>query len=185
MKRKVDLSNAMVIAAFMIIWAIIAAGGSGTIEHPADPATDPFPSIFNLDIAKKMCRELGASIWHFVQCMWGCPGRKETMMIGVADAVEMQKFVDRKCCHKTHAKLHGYDEQGRFRTRITQAYPQPMCEQLAKAHMKHMMEKGPAAGDAELSSQVLLDAIDQLREERKRALAQHAPLPASFLEASG
>ena len=60
-----------------------------------------------------------------------------------------------------------------------------MCEQLAKAHMKHMMEKGPAAGDAELSSQVLLDAIDQLREERRRALAQNAPLPASFLEASG
>ena len=106
-------------------------------------------------------------------------------MIGVADADEMQKFVDRKCCHKNHAKLHGYDEQGRFRTRITQAYPQPMCEQLAMAHMKHMMQKGPSAGDAELSSRVLLDAIDQLREERRRALAQNAPLPASFLEATG
>ena len=106
-------------------------------------------------------------------------------MIGVADADEMQKFVDRKCCHTNHAKLHGYDEQGRFRTRTTQAYPQPMCEQLARAHMKFMIQKGPSAGDAELSSRVLLDAIDQLREERRRALAQNALLPASFLEASG
>ena len=109
----------------------------------------------------------------------------ETLIIGIADAEAMKEFTDRWCNHSVHsATLCDLDENRKFRTRVAQAYPQEMCAQLAKAHVRYVIMKPPKAGSAELSSKMLLDAVDQLRQERGKAVAQNAPPPVS-LEASG
>ena len=186
MRKKVELSNAMLVACVLIIEAIICAGGSGTIEHPADPGKPPFPSIFCLPMLIEMERRVGATRWTFTQCMWGCPAKKLTTITGVADNAAMEEFVKKWCTHKKHeAELCGVDETGHFRTRVAQAYPQAMCKQLALAHFKMMSRTPPHAGVADLSSRLVLQGIAQFREERRAALPPEAPLPQSFLHASG
>ena len=186
LRRKVEQSNAMLMAALLIIEAIVTSGGSGTIEHPADPKRPPFPSIFALPVMMEMESRIGARRWTFTQCMWGCPAQKLTTITGVADPEAMDEFVARWCNHATHAaSLCGTDENGHFRTRLAQAYPQPMCRQLALAHVRWMRKREPRAGSTELASKLVLQGIAQYRASREAALPPAAPLPASFLQASG
>ena len=186
MQRRVDLSNSMVLAAISLVETVILAGGSGTIEHPADPGQPPYPSIFMLPVMISMESRVQATRWTFSQCMWGCPARKLTTITGVADALTMEALVSAKCNHKKHvASLSGVDESGLFRTRIAQAYPQQMCRQLALAHVRFMTRSGPLGGKASLSSQAVLSAIGQFRANRDQAVSSTAPLPEPFQRASG
>ena len=133
-----------------------------------------------------MEQRINARRWTFAQCMWACPARKLTTITDVLDQETMNEFVARKCVHKKHdAALCGVDESGLFRTRIAQAYPQPMCKQLALAHVRWATRKGPMNGTASISSRLVLDAISQFRAERQHALQAGAPLPPSFQLASG
>ena len=114
MQRRVDLSNSVVLAAISLVEAVILAGGSGTIEHPADPGQSPYPSIiFMLPVMISMESRVQVTRWTFSQCMWGCPARKLTTITGVADAAAIEAFVSAGCNHKKHvASLSGVDESG-------------------------------------------------------------------------
>ena len=72
MLKKVELSNALLVAAILIAEVIATAGGSASIGHLADPGKPPFPSIFALPTLIEMEQRINAQRWTFAQCM--CTG---------------------------------------------------------------------------------------------------------------
>ena len=116
--------------------------------------------------------------------MLGCPGQKMTTLLGVVD--NLSSF-DKPCVHRHHdEELAGLDENGRWPTRIAQAYPTPMCELLARCHARRMLSRGPIGGSTTISESALRNARDQQDRDRSELRIQHnEELPPGFLAASG
>ena len=165
----------------VVLSAIMIAGGSGTLEHPADPGRAPFPSIFVTDLIKNWVKDFLLQSVSFAQCMFGCPAKKETTVVGRAD--QMEENLGRQCSHVRHpAQLCGVDETGKFRTRIAQAYPSGMCRALAETHFNFMMNRRPGQ-NSRLSDTTLKEVIAQLTESRVQQGTKE--LPTSFAKALG
>jgi hypothetical protein len=139
----VDDANRILVATMMILKAIVKSGGFASLEHPRDPGSDPYPSIWNLSLMKEWEEECGMVRTHFLQCMWGCMAPKATTITsnvpGISDLCVA-------CNHTRHLqKLHGVDASGKFRSRMTQAYPTQLCRKIASvfiASFKNDEERG-------------------------------------------
>ena len=142
-QRRVDDANRILVATMMILKAIVKSGGFASLEHPRDPGTHPYPSIWNLSIMQNWEEECGMERTHFLQCMWGCMAPKATTITsnvpGISDLCV-------PCNHTRHLqKLHGVDASGKFRSRTTQAYPTQLCQKIASvfiASFKNDEERG-------------------------------------------
>ena len=183
-REKVRLANVLLMACLILIEALQEISASWSLEHPADPGRWPFPSIWVLDRVLRLTAAGGVEKVTFPQRMLGCPAQKMTTLLGVVD--NLNTF-DKPCVHRRHAEeLAGLDENGRWRTRIAQAYPAPMCELLARCHARRMLSRGPVGGSTTISESALRQARDQQDRDRSELRIQHIEeLPPGFLAASG
>ena len=90
--KRVEEGNLILVACLQILGAVAEAGGSVTLEHPADPGTDPYPSIWALQLVLEWETTHRLRRVHFPQCMWGCHGRKNTTIISnLPNASELER----------------------------------------------------------------------------------------------
>ena len=142
----------MPVACLMILKAVAARGGLCTLEHPADPETAPFPSIWQMQIVKEFETQTSSVRAVFPQCMWGCLARKDTCISG--NVPNLSSFV-RPCTHTSHSMvLRGIDQKGKFRTRQAQAYPSVMCRHLGGLCVKALACREPLGGSQQISPEL-------------------------------
>ncbi|CAE7462480.1 unnamed protein product [Symbiodinium microadriaticum] len=118
---------------------VSARGGCHLFEHPQDPGVEPFPSIWITPEMIQLELRTKAQRVSFDQCACGAPVKKGTTVSGTLDGIgEFERFqcpgVGPEHLHSGHAT--GLDARGSFRSRRLQAYPQAMCELLARCIVK-------------------------------------------------
>ena len=110
---------------------VLANQGTGTTEHPEDPRTEPYASIFNTPQMKRCLDVHGGEYVVLDQCMYGGSARKRT---GWAGRLSRIQSLARKCNHRgAHAGSTSaiLDSAGRFATKALEAYPSELCKALA------------------------------------------------------
>ena len=178
--EKVGEANRMMRTAMGILKEVIMYGGSGTLEHPADPGRAPFPSIWNTDEMRNWIGDLGLETVTFPQCMMGAAAKKETTIAGRAS--DLEGHLQARCGHAYHsATLSGKDETGKFRTKVSQAYPPELCRRLALAHRDYIVARKEGE-ERQLSER---EAEEALQEWVARRSSAAELLPKSFAEALG
>ena len=129
-----DLHSLLVWHSWEILEELHKVGGGGTLEHPIDPGSDPFPSMWGTSEFADFAQMVEMETVSFPQCALGQAAKKETTL-GFTPKVGAvrSRFEGLRCTHRKHASLEGKDEKGVFKTRAAQSYPAEMCKQLAQA----------------------------------------------------
>ena len=107
--------------------------GSVTLEHPKDPAKEPFASIWIAEETEEMEEETGARRVDLDQCEYGAPSQKPSTMSGNLEGMEKLAAV---CSHPTHPLTRLGKVAGVFPTGEMARYPQPLCLALAQGHVQ-------------------------------------------------
>jgi len=151
----VDLHSLMTRNEGRILTSVAGVGGEAVKEHPKDPGKHPFPSIWPTAWWMRIQLICKMVLIHFPQCMFGAPTRKDTTLAATPGAAERLRDFEVRCVHSVHegGQLCGKDEQGRFRTRKSQAYPPAMCALLALAFVEAFMRRPPLSGTFETYGQ--------------------------------
>ena len=134
--------------ALAIIKSLALTGASSSLEHPADPEVQPYPSIWDMEETAAVeaishsARKLTFKRRNLWQCMYSGPTPKPTTI--TLNCVNSEKLC-RKCIHgRNHEGVQssGFVDAsgpGRFATAKLKEYPAPLCKKLAKVHLETMM----------------------------------------------
>ena len=112
---------------------------TATLENPADPIIDPFPSAWLLPALASVIVEPDAVQAVHNICCFGPPRWKEQRWVGFLPGLE--KFVKRCCCKVPHVPLFSKAD-----TQAAASYPPQLCEAYAKLWLDAMTSR-----DAELN----------------------------------
>ena len=138
-----QLHSSLLKNSWELIKELAEIGGTVASEHPADPGRSPYPSSYATEYVMNLVALLGLVLVTFPQCMWGAAVQKLTT-VAANFVTEPFKALDRPCTHKKHDNMTGYDPVDRhYRSRRHQAYPPPLCEQLAICFVESLLAAGP------------------------------------------
>ena len=121
--------------------AVAAGEGSETTEHPIDPGTEPFPSIWVTPQWRRR-EALGDLTVNFDQCEYGAETKKGTTVGGNIDTLMKLRA---KCSHRVHTGKSGGFANGKFRSARKSTYPPMLCGVLAALHIHHYKQQTSAA----------------------------------------
>ena len=125
--------RAHALGSYLVLVCVYLLGISGEIwrglEHPRDPAKEPFPSIFASQAAD-LLRKHGMHDVIFDQCRFGAVARKPTQMLINQDDHDAKLAA--LCIHDWHRPHIGIDPSGRFYTTPLARYPPKLCKTLAE-----------------------------------------------------
>ena len=184
-RETVGLHSVLMRNSLQLFLAVAGAGGSVTMEHPADRGRPPFASIWATALWMSARKRLGRALRRpptgfrghgevtFPQCMKGAPSMKMTTL-GYARAHVPKYFSGLQCCHSKHDKvLVGVDPvTGHFRSRGAQAYPPLMCEDIARSHLDDWETRPPLCLESRAEELVWEAQVDKLPD-----LGQKVPVP--------
>ena len=90
------------------------------MEHPADPGSEPYASIWVTAEVMEMEKRLGALRRHIDQCQLGCEARKPTFLSGNATELRGPPIL----CQGGHRHLQAYGRcpTGGYRSKRFQSY---------------------------------------------------------------
>ena len=153
-RAQLDLGSALLQTTIYLMKLVVEVGGLALLEHPRDPGSDPYPSIWNLPLIREFLAESGGRLLQPDQCMLGSEAQKKTT-IGVfgkqwAQNPQVGTALQAKCTHKSHSViLTGITPDGlAFKSSGAQSYPSTFCKALATTMiqvlvMMSVMEAGP------------------------------------------
>jgi len=154
-REKTELHTRLMRTNFELMDELAAVGATVSMEHPADPGRDPFPSIWDTSLCGTFVKRWKATRVTFPQCVFGAMSKKPTMMMTVG--MDPSVFREAECPHSVHGQvLVGRDEAGEFKTRQAQAYPPPFCREIAEMHLTAWERRQPLS--AGRTSEQLINA---------------------------
>ena len=133
-------------ACISILWEIWESGGSTSLEHPEDPGTEPFPSIWVTRLITNFEAATGSKRRLLDQCSFGALSRKPTCISMTTDVAERVPEMEKRCiCTGKHKKvLIGLRQDGLgFVSTSAARYPWQLNLAIAARHSEHCRAKGP------------------------------------------
>ena len=121
------------------------------LEHPADPGT-PYPSFIPTVEFQRWVSQHRLVVFELDQCMFGARTRKPT---AIAITPKHTRHLRKRCRHSSHPAMVGPTANGSFATRPMAAYPQGLCEALAKAFVAHLDDAAKHGGGPPLATKPL------------------------------
>ena len=124
-------------------------GATVSLEHPADPAAEPYPSIFctpEFAYFRSFCSLLYGIL---DQCMFGAETKKPTGL-GITNRNGRAASLLQRCCHTyRHKSVIGADRNnpGVFATAALARYPSGLNECLAAAHVDQWCDSLRGTGE--------------------------------------
>ena len=113
---------------------VAARGGAWLWEHPADPGTTPYASIWATAEMQGLEERTGSKRALLHQCPFGGPVPKLTCFAGTIDGLDELDGI--RCPGQSSSHVHGpsigRDPAGGFHTRRLQSYPSDLCRELAE-----------------------------------------------------
>ena len=128
-KRRLQLGSFLLKAVLELFSALVSSGGVFMLEHPADPGSAPYPSIWALPEIADLTTKSKAERAHLDQCRFGRPYRKSTFIL--TNARSSLDGLRLRCNHAAHGELQGQNPDGTFRTQEAQTYTTELCEAIA------------------------------------------------------
>lgn len=115
--------------------AILATtGGSGILEHPAEPAEPELASIWKLPILQLLSSLPGMKFLTMAQGLLGAPSPKPTGLLTLNLPMLPQQLVKWAVCPELpKGRSIGIDDAGVYKTAGLKEYPPAMCAALAHA----------------------------------------------------
>ena len=110
--------------------AVQKAGGRYLLEHPADPGTPPFASIFCTVMLQNFLERTLGMINIIDQCMYGGATKKPTGLAHNFNKLAAGVLLCSQKGHK-HGLSWGKDSSGTYHTRRLQSYPSELCRWFA------------------------------------------------------
>ena len=175
--KKVSIANAILLACLRILTAVAEAGGYYGLEHPKDPATEPFPSIWILAQVALLEETGSGSRADFEQRYFKAPSVKPTTISSNCRELE-RRFAGKKG-PPGGLILEGKEADGTFATSRGQTYTSEMNLELAEMFLESMMSGAgvpPALERISPEKEVELRAA-MFRTQREEK-AQRIPVPA-------
>ena len=108
-----------------------------SLEHPADPGHEPYPSLFHSDEFRYLCAACVMLYSTLDQCRYGGETKKPTGLAISNYEQQAQRF-HLRCNHRSkHKSVIGpsADGSGKFATAILARYPSGLNEALAQCHV--------------------------------------------------
>ena len=130
-KQRVAEANVLAVGAVPCVDTVSRASGVGLLEHPEDPACDPYPSLFSTDLLLGASARIGASFASLDQGAFGAPVPKPTTLWGTVDDLAAHDGIRDKR-DPAHFLKERRDSAGGFMSRWLAQYPSDFCRLIAR-----------------------------------------------------
>ncbi len=132
-EERVQEANTLWLNYMAVSEAVSSRQGAHLWEHPADPGTDPYPSVWATMEMQMMEQRVGAQRALLHQCPFGGLVPKLTCLSGTMDGLEDLDGI--RCPGESKWHIHGRSigraPDGSFHTRRLQTYPAGLCRAMA------------------------------------------------------
>ena len=131
------VGSLLALLVFGLLWSFAATGDTVSLEHPADPGGEPYPSIFfspEFDYLRAFRRLLYGIL---DQCMLGARAKKP-IGFAITNRHSFASFLYQRCNHKCrHGSVIGTDKQnpGKFAIAVLARYTPDLNAAIARAHV--------------------------------------------------
>ena len=141
-QRQVRVGSYLFLFCAEVLGCLAALGGWGTLENPADPGREPFPSFFRSEPVSFLRTTYCYSLVTMHQCMYGVLTKKPTMLLSNDPAVAASAQL---CTHsEKHGALIGRGADGGFRTAPAAEYPPLLSRWLAECLVQALVRSRDA-----------------------------------------
>ena len=141
-RERVEEANDLWVNFWTMCEAVSMRGGCYLMEHPADPGTDPYPSMWLIPELLEMEKRSRGRRAHFHQCPFGGISPKLTTFS--SNVVGLERIDGVRCpglsSSHTHGKTIGRAPDGSFYTRRLQTYPAGLCQMIAEMIFDSLLE---------------------------------------------
>ena len=171
--------NQLMDANFRILRGVRRAKRGASMEHPADPGSEPYASVWNTPEFQQLALECELTVASFDQCRLGATSRKPTSLASSSPSV--RSWEELVCTHGSHPGLIGRGPDGNFKTKQAQAYPPEFCRRLAQLHLDEFLARKAAEPEEETSEGLPLPrGAEEAAVEALAPLVEpgdHLPIP--------
>ena len=136
LREMAQLSDGHCLLGFSVTAMTILAttGGSGILEHPAEPEEQELASIWRLPIIQLLSRLPGMTHLNMAQGLLGAPSPKPTGLLALNLPTLPQQLVKWAVCSDLpKGRSIGVDAAGVYKTAGLKEYPPAMCAAIASA----------------------------------------------------
>ena len=132
--KQVITGNELLTFTLLMAGQVVCTGGSGVVEHPAEPEEPEVASIWKLPVMLALMQAPGVQRLRLSQGLFGAPTAKPTELLTINMPklpLYLRKWLTRP--ELPRGQAIGVTEEGFFRTALLKEYPPALCGALAEA----------------------------------------------------
>ena len=145
--QQVITGNELLTFTLLMAGKVICTGGSGVVEHPAEPEEPQAASIWKLPAMLALLQAPGVQRHRLCQGLFGAPSAKPTELLTInlpRLPLHLQAWMTRS--ENPRGQAIGLTEDGFWRTGYLKEYPPAMCGALADAFRTRLDSIGATTG---------------------------------------
>ena len=131
---QVITGNELLTFTLLMAGYVVCTGGSGVVEHPAEPEEPEAASIWKLPVMLALMQAPGVQRVRLSQGLFGAPTAKPTELLTINMPklpLYLRKWLTRP--ELPRGQAIGVTEEGFFRTALLKEYPPALCGAIAEA----------------------------------------------------